>query len=300
MLLRVLKLDPGLQGADHAAATASIEVMSNLLDEGFAALGLQPGNGTDLTVQNMRDLSDWIRADPVRLETFNAAHGNDENGVETGFHSIVGNGGVTQLWQMSFWDMGVDGVCHLGFGHDGKSVINEDGMPMQSLKLLARAFDNFYAEDRYINTTPESHTKGGYYAGVYVGTEDDDLIKGKSFNDVLYGAGGDDTLRGGKHDDTVFGGEGNDSIFGGSGHDYLHGGEGDDFLKGSSGVDTFVFSGGNDTIRDFNSRGNDETLLLEGFDMGDATITFNGKDTLVFFDEDNSITLLGDDYTNVL
>jgi Ca2+-binding RTX toxin-like protein len=79
-----------------------------------------------------------------------------------------------------------------------------------------------------------------------VGTNGNDLRKGRSGKDVIVGLGGNDKLSGlagsdvicgGSGKDTLKGGKGNDKLFGEAGKDTLKGGPGKDKLKGGAGKD---------------------------------------------------------------
>lgn len=58
---------------------------------------------------------------------FLAAHGNDENGVETGFHLIQGNRGAKFLLDESTVSTVMDGFYHIGFDTKWDHFVNEDG-----------------------------------------------------------------------------------------------------------------------------------------------------------------------------
>ena len=100
-----------------------------------------------------------------------------------------------------------------------------------------------------------------------VGTDSNDVIKGRNGEDTLLGGDGydrlfggndDDRLEGGADRDKLFGGKGADDLFGDSGNDllkgghsrdYLDGGSEDDFLFGQWGEDTLEGGAGNDRLQ---------------------------------------------------
>lgn len=153
-------------------------------------------------------------------------------------------------------------------------------------------------------------------ASVLVGTWQDNVVVGGLGRDIIFGRSGDDTLDGGsgrvQHFDTdlgivsnsasdvIFAGEGNDMLSGNDGVDYLFGQEGDDILTGGGGADTFVFSEGHDTVTDFDFRLDRIVLDFDGslidFDESSDIIevaNFEQDRTILTFDDENSLTLLG-------
>ncbi len=150
------------------------------------------------------------------------------------------------------------------------------------------------------------------------GGDDDDTIRGGDDNDRIYGQRGDDRL---------FGDGGDDRLNGGSGDDELTGGEGDDRVDGGSGDDIFIFGvgDGNDTFLSFDlprgwdddddddddddydddddeddDRGGSDADMIDlsdfGFtDVGEVAALFEdqGRSTVIQFDMDTSITLVG-------
>ncbi|MEM6602417.1 MAG: cadherin-like domain-containing protein [Pseudomonadota bacterium] len=98
----------------------------------------------------------------------------------------------------------------------------------------------------------------------YVGTEENDLFHGFTFNDEISGGAGDDELYGGLGDDSVSGGIGNDALYGNSGDDILNGQEGNDILTGNSGQDSLDGGSGNDIL--IGGAGTDSLTGGEGAD----------------------------------
>lgn len=145
--------------------------------------------------------------------------------------------------------------------------------------------------------------KGNRGDDIVSGADGDDRLNGGGGNDLLLGGAGNDRLNGGWAQDTLEGGAGNDRLSGGWGNDLLSGGDGNDVLTGGNGVDTFVFDGGHDTIRDFDpgfdwwlwSRPGDQiTINLDGvedFDDVIASAVQDGGDTVIQFNDEDSLTL---------
>jgi hypothetical protein len=122
--------DPGLAGANEA---------------GSIRTGIAAGNGLNgLLVQALRDtgllarkvlvaadivtLNGWFRdpARPERLALFLNLHGDDENGSETGFHTIQNDGGNRQFDGRALIDTVLDGIYPIGFSlsADGSRLTN--------------------------------------------------------------------------------------------------------------------------------------------------------------------------------
>ena len=106
-----------------------------------------------------------------------------------------------------------------------------------------------------------------------------DTIAGSADADNLIGGTGADILWGGKGNDSIYGGSGSDSLVGYAGNDMLWGGTGNDTLLGGAGADKFIYESGDgaDTIVGFDDK---DTLTLDGLDFT-ATVA-SGSVTLKF------------------
>lgn len=125
-----------------------------------------------------------------------------------------------------------------------------------------------------------------------------DIINGDAAANMLTGNGGNDNMRGGDNNDVLIGGAGDDLLVGEAGQDRLTGGEG---------ADTFLFNAGfgRDIITDFAvGPGSTDIIRIAGglplrsFEavMAAAQATgVGGADTIIRFDANTSITLLGVD-----
>ena len=111
--------------------------------------------------------------------------------------------------------------------------------------------------------------------GLFIGTNDDDVLAGAQGDDTLWGNGGEDDLSGGRGDDIVRGGLGDDRVDGDFGDDVLFGGRGNDLLLGDAGNDVMRGNGGDDDL--FGSFGND---LMFGNAGADLMIGNRGTDVM--------------------
>ncbi|MBL8575750.1 MAG: VCBS domain-containing protein [Mesorhizobium sp.] len=122
------------------------------------------------------------------------------------------------------------------------------------------------------------------------GSRQDDMIVGNWQDNGYYGDDGDDLL---------IGGTGYEWLDGGDGDDTLDGGRGDDWMRGGAGADTFVFGpgSGQDQIDDF-SLAEGDLIDLKAFGYANlaslgALIAWNGSDTVISFNAQDSLTISG-------
>ncbi len=136
--------DPGLAGANEAGSISSgiaaADGLNRLIAEGLRAI-----NALDKRVLLAADivaLNTWFRDTnhPERLALFLELHGDDENGIETGFHTIQGDGGNRRFDGRALIDTVLDGLYHIGFplSADGTRLTNEDGDDNATLTDVAR------------------------------------------------------------------------------------------------------------------------------------------------------------------
>ncbi|MEB3239234.1 MAG: calcium-binding protein [Cyanobacteriota bacterium] len=122
--------DPGLMGHTEAAAVAegvaAADGLNRMIEQGLQAIG--SADKAVLLASDLIDLNTWVRSDPTRLAQFIALHGDDDNGISTGFHRIQNDGGNHLFRFRPLIDTVLDGVYHFGFGIDATGrFINEDG-----------------------------------------------------------------------------------------------------------------------------------------------------------------------------
>jgi len=156
--------------------------------------------------------------------------------------------------------------------------------------------------------------RGGNHPQNLIGTPKGERMFGGNSGDTVCGLGGPDTIDGGNGTDSLCGGDGKDKLLGGNGSDWLDGGAGDDRLEGGNSPDTLAGGAGADTL----TGGNSPDRFVFGTDFGRDVLTdfdakneviqmapsmfgsFDdlmahaqqvGKDVVITYDADNSLTL---------
>lgn len=247
-ILTILAADPGLNTAVWAGAQARKEAQTLGGIKAAAAMNELIANAI-IATESVKDglitpddvvkISEWIRADPARLADFTAAHGDDENGVETGYHLIQGNGGAIQYDGLNFANRVVDGLYHIGFEVQNGRFVNEDGNANVSVSQVASWLNYFYlGKSEIVGTAGNDVYNAGQSdalfknaeASIIRGFAGNDLVRAGSGDDMIYGDDGNDRLEGQEGDDKIYGGLGNDQLVGGVGRDLLDAGAGRDLI----------------------------------------------------------------------
>ncbi|MEO1496527.1 MAG: LamG-like jellyroll fold domain-containing protein [Planctomycetota bacterium] len=120
--------DPGLQrripNEEILVGAAAADGMNALIVEAIVATGV--ANDGELHSADMRDVNTYLREN--HLAEWTELHGDDEDGVETGFHLVQGDGASTLVFgDSNAINTVADGSYHLGFEIDGNRLQNEDG-----------------------------------------------------------------------------------------------------------------------------------------------------------------------------
>ena len=140
-----------------------------------------------------------------------------------------------------------------------------------------------------VNGTDASDTvRAGSGNDTVKGGEGNDVVYGGHNRDRLLGEGGDDFLNGDSSNDKIIGGTGADTIVGGGGDDILYGGLTNQRQTGifddATDTDVFVFgrADGNDKV--WNFQDGIDTIVLEGSNGSDYTVTaFGGGGSQITF-----------------
>ena len=122
--------DPGLAGNTEASAIAegiqAANGLNQLIINGLQATGSY--NDVMLDSDDIRRLNTWLLGSTALKNTFDILHGDDANGVATGFHTIQNDGGNQKFRGLNLIDTVLDGIYHFGFSINANNqFLNEDG-----------------------------------------------------------------------------------------------------------------------------------------------------------------------------
>ena len=125
--VRLVGSDPGLAsrltGQQIADGAAAADGMNQLIMSAMRATGA--ANDGVITTSDVYEMTQYIRA--RSLQTFTALHGDDENGIETGYHLVQGDGQSNELFGERAVDTIADGIYHAAFDIRWDRFANEDG-----------------------------------------------------------------------------------------------------------------------------------------------------------------------------
>ncbi len=148
-LTSIILSDAGLAGNKRVLATdiqtgaASANSMNALIIEAIKATST--ANDGKLTAADVRDISDYLKTHYAT--EWVTLHGDDETGVETGFHLVQNDGATTTLYDKNAVNTVTDGIYHLGFGYKNNNLINEDGNNNANLTTVATWLNSLLATD---------------------------------------------------------------------------------------------------------------------------------------------------------
>ena len=145
-LVEAIYNDPGLEGRisqqDIEAGAKAAAAMNEIITEAVNATGAMD-DGV-ITGDEVREINAYIRANYQK--EWVDLHGDDESGVETGFH-LVQNDGATQRYRGdNLVNTVADGIYHLGFDIEGDYILNEDGDQNASVDQVAEWLTQFYTD----------------------------------------------------------------------------------------------------------------------------------------------------------
>ena len=310
-LVQMIGEDEGLKAnisdAQIRAGAAAADHINHMIIDAVQATGaLDDGH---ITTAETYDISDWIRAHDDAA--FVAAHGNDETGLETGFHLVQGDGGTSYLFGEDAVNTVMDQIYHIGFATEGDRFLNEDGDINQRVEVVGDWLNRLLGDgasasgggggtvvtplgsaaqpniivqsglnatlgDGAVNLTLMGTASNG------TGNADGNTLSGNDFANLLDGRGGDDVLRGGAGDDTLIGGAGNDTMTGGVGNDVYWVDSARDVIRESSGtgggIDTVMVTG--DALGRYVAATGIEWIKTGPTNL-DATITGNALDNTI-------------------
>ncbi len=138
------KLHKKVAEEDIQIALESARRMNEIILEAIYQEGL--ANDKKISMSDIREINRYI-LNHYKSEWPNL-HGDDENGVETGFHKIVNNGGKIKIFGKRAINKVFDGIYHIGFTIKHKRrLTNEDGNKNISIKNAARWLNALLKKD---------------------------------------------------------------------------------------------------------------------------------------------------------
>jgi Ca2+-binding RTX toxin-like protein len=262
-IIRIIGQDPGLaQNVSRVhllEGAAAADTMNNLIVQALNATGA--ADDGMVTTSEMYDIGDYIRTN--HYAAFVAAHGDDENGTETGFHLLQGDGGTTQLLGENAVNTIFDGLYHVGFPTQGDRLANEDGNANARVEEAAfwlnyflglRVTDGDASVNRPANVPtgpqgsaaqPNIVATTGMTTVMAVGALTL-ALEGAARNGV--GNAAANSITGNAANNVMDGGAGNDTLTGGAGNDVLAGGLGADRMTGGLGDDVYYIDNAGDVV----------------------------------------------------
>lgn len=287
-----LKTDPGLSrwttATDINAGADYANQLNQTIVKAISATNAMADQW--ITVEDLQAMNAWIRSDAKRLGNWMNWHGNDEQGVETGYHLVQNDGSTGTIFGRNLINTVADGIYHMGFQIKDGRFLNEDGNLNVSLSDVANWLNYFYRDAPLILGSNDGETLQGSTAA-----ED---LAGNDGNDTLEGGGGDDLISGGWGDDTINAGDGNDLLYGNGGRDTLNGGQGSDSYRVTGNLAAGWSSfGGYDIFNDTGTAGGDRIVAIGDGDVDIGLIKFDadtGIETIDATGAKGSVRLLGD------
>ncbi len=147
-LVQIILNDPGLnrrvdpqeiqQGAGFAAE------LNALIEQAIQATGV--ANDGEIQTADIYDINAHLRRSDEAIALWTELHGDDEDGIETGFHLVQNDGATTHLFgDSNAVNTVADGIYHLGFEIQHGRLLNEDGNRNASLQDVAFWLDELLA-----------------------------------------------------------------------------------------------------------------------------------------------------------
>ena len=234
---------------------AAADALNRMILDGLAAVGATTDGRISST--EVAAVSAWVRSDAARYARFLELHGNDEGGVETGYHTVQGNGAKATYLGENLANTIADGIYHIGFQIVDGRFQNEDGDANADIGDVATWLNFLLLGTRSIEGSDRGTGERG--------TDEVERFNMAGGDDDVEAMGGADTIRLGDGNDWTDAGTGNDSAWGEAGDDWLEGDDGLDTLRGGDGNDGLV--GGLDADWLFGDAGNDRLFGQMGADL---------------------------------
>ncbi|MFN9659111.1 MAG: bluetail domain-containing putative surface protein [Cyanobacteriota bacterium] len=145
-----------LAWSDLAAGATAANHLNGLILQGLDALklaGQADADSTRISSAEVRWINQWINTNQSRYNFFLANHGDDENGLETGYHHVQNDGANTVFFGRNLIDTVLDGIYHIGFSITSDDRFNnEDGDANAKVSDVADWLTYFYADQSTTGT----------------------------------------------------------------------------------------------------------------------------------------------------
>ncbi|MDD2891377.1 MAG: hypothetical protein PHQ95_00225 [Candidatus Gracilibacteria bacterium] len=136
-IIDIIKNDPGValkvSTSNIREASSSANEMNRIIIDSIKATGV--ANDNEINTADARELNDYIFKN--YHDSWVRLHGDDKQEispntgkkitVETGYHLVQNDGGVTQIFGKNAINTVFDGIYHLGFSSSKNNLKNEDG-----------------------------------------------------------------------------------------------------------------------------------------------------------------------------
>jgi len=296
-IVDAIKTDTSL--ASHTSASdinqgaAAANALNHLIVEAIQATGVASHDW--ITTDDIRTINSWIRSN--RFDTFVALHGDDEDGVETGFHLVQNDGAFTKIFGSRNLINGVaDSIYHIGFEIIDSKFVNEDGDRNATVSDVSSWFNYFYGGKTVIYGSNEVDNLQG--------TDQAEQIVSHLRNDTINAGGGNDLIDAGWGADVINAGAGDDIIYAGNDNDTIDGGEGSDryIVRGNIAANNLTFEGW-DTYHDTGNNGIDRIEAIGPGAVDIGFLNFNAASGIEIIDATGAagtVRLLGNEQANIL
>lgn len=145
-LVAFIQADPGLAGANDGqeikAGAFAADQLNHLIMKAAGATGAA-ADGV-FTVQEVVSMNAFLRAN--FLESWTTLHGDDEDGLSTGFHLVQNDGATTAYRGNNLVNTVADGIYHMGFQIQNCRFLNEDGDENATLDDVADWLTQFFTD----------------------------------------------------------------------------------------------------------------------------------------------------------
>ena len=147
-IVHVILSDTGLtkriSTSDMRKGAEFADKMNHLIVEAIIQEGL--GNDATLSTADIRQINNYLVT--KHQDKWAELHGDDEDGIETGYHLIQNDGASTRMFADNVINSVADGIYHLGFKTDKKyNLVNEDGNSNKSFEKVAFWLDMSLKKD---------------------------------------------------------------------------------------------------------------------------------------------------------